>query len=357
MNETKKDKNQDDWFERHGKLRWLVAFIFSLPFAATIAVVSFWYGIVGVLMVESLRATIEAEATIIGFFAIVVAYLLNSYDLRIDRLEQELFDLASQTPIKDATRLLMTGKMQNAVRERKKNTVYVIAIVGACLAISLFLLIIALGFVSLLANGSNSSNPTLVGIAFWTNVIGTMLLFTGTFGIFSCLLSIAREREPKEVEEWRDTLMKCYQQSSKPQSTKNENSQEVHSSKIMNSKEILNMQAPELSIQVVTMIYDLKTGVVYSGIPIGKGQKELIYLLGQENEDYDVIPAFANWETTVKITKTEKGFTVKFSKECPRDDGVLYLNIIGGKKGTATVTDASKRTITFGSATSDNALK
>jgi hypothetical protein len=220
MSERKEDKNQNDWFERHGRLRWLIAFIFSLPFAATIAVVSFWYGIVGVLMVESLKATIEAEATIIGFFAIVVAYLLNSYDLRIDRLEQELFDMVIQNPQRDAGPILVMGKMQNAVKERKKNTVYVIVIVGACLALSLFILIISLGFVSLLSNGSNSSNTTLVGIAFWTDVFGTMLLFTGTFGIFSFLLSIAREREPKELQDWRDVIMKTYQQPSKPQSPK-----------------------------------------------------------------------------------------------------------------------------------------
>ena len=216
---SEKKGKLDDWFERHNKLKWLIFFISPLPYGAIIGVAALWYGYVSVLSIDALRATIEAEATIIGFFAIVVAYLLNSYDLRIDRFEQELFDMVIQNPQRDVGPALLTGNLQNAVRNRKKKTVFAIIICGACLALSLFILIVALAFVALLGIGSNSSNPTLVGIAFWTDAIGTMLLFTGTFGIFSFLLSIAIEREPKEVEEWRNSLMKSYQQS-KPQSPK-----------------------------------------------------------------------------------------------------------------------------------------
>jgi magnesium-transporting ATPase (P-type) len=212
----KKKQEQDGWFEQHSRLKWLIFFVSALPYAVVIAIASYGYGILNVLSVDALRATIEAEATIIGFFAIVVAYLLNSYDLRIDRFEQELFDMLIQNPQRDAGPILITGSLQKAVKERKKKTVFAIVIVGVCLAISLFLLIIALAFVSLLSIGSNSSNKTLVGIAFITDALGTVLLFTGTYGIFSFLLGIAREREPKDVEEWRDTLMKSYQPSKPP---------------------------------------------------------------------------------------------------------------------------------------------
>jgi hypothetical protein len=39
-----------------------------------------------------LQSLIQAEATILGFFGIIVTYLLTSYDTRLDRFEQQRFD-------------------------------------------------------------------------------------------------------------------------------------------------------------------------------------------------------------------------------------------------------------------------
>lgn len=37
---------------------------------------------------DALKAMIEAEATILGFFGLVIVYLLNSIDTRIERIAQ-----------------------------------------------------------------------------------------------------------------------------------------------------------------------------------------------------------------------------------------------------------------------------
>ena len=75
------------------------------------------------------------------------------------------------------------------------------------------------------------------------------------------------------------------------------------------------------------MIYDIKTGVPYSAIPIKKGQTDLFYKLDLHTEDYK-ISGFASWKTTVQIVeKTGKGFKLKFDEKCPKKGGTLYLNI------------------------------
>jgi hypothetical protein len=35
----------------------------------------------------------------------------------------------------------------------------------------------------------------------------------------------------------------------------------------------------------------------------------------------------ASWDTTVSIEKIKNGFKLKLAKECPQEDGELYLNI------------------------------
>lgn len=75
------------------------------------------------------------------------------------------------------------------------------------------------------------------------------------------------------------------------------------------------------------MTYNIKTGVSYSEIPIGKGQKELSFKFDFEPDDYG-ISVFASWDTTIQIAeKTKQGFKLKFAKECPQEGGKLYLNI------------------------------
>jgi tetrahydromethanopterin S-methyltransferase subunit D len=39
-----------------------------------------------------LQSLIQAEATVLGFFGLIVTYVLVSYDTRLDRFEQERFD-------------------------------------------------------------------------------------------------------------------------------------------------------------------------------------------------------------------------------------------------------------------------
>jgi hypothetical protein len=48
-----------------------------------------------IISTSMLQSLIQAEATILGFFGIIVSYMLTSYDSRIDRLEQQRFDVRS----------------------------------------------------------------------------------------------------------------------------------------------------------------------------------------------------------------------------------------------------------------------
>jgi hypothetical protein len=75
------------------------------------------------------------------------------------------------------------------------------------------------------------------------------------------------------------------------------------------------------------MTYYLRKRVLYSEIPIGKGQRELYVKFELEREVYG-ISGFASWDTTIQIVEKTKGsFTLRFAKECPQENGKLYLNI------------------------------
>lgn len=54
------------------------------------------FGLIGFIAIydkEVLKALIEAEATVLGFFTLIVVYALGSLDNRIDRLDQHIFDI------------------------------------------------------------------------------------------------------------------------------------------------------------------------------------------------------------------------------------------------------------------------
>lgn len=79
------------WLKTNWKffLKELVVWV-VIPTAITI--IGTIYGAVVVVETEALKALIQAEATIFGFFGLIVVYLLKSIDDKEDRYEQMLFD-------------------------------------------------------------------------------------------------------------------------------------------------------------------------------------------------------------------------------------------------------------------------
>jgi drug/metabolite transporter (DMT)-like permease len=112
-----------------------------------------------------LQSAIQAETTMLGFFAIIGAYFLTSCDTRIDRLEQQLFDL------KIAKETFMPESITNRIsdlKENKSSSAVLIAIIASVLIVSLLCSITALGMKD--ANSSLAKNTSSFG--FYTFFIG-----------------------------------------------------------------------------------------------------------------------------------------------------------------------------------------
>jgi len=114
---------------------------------------------------DALKAFIEAEATVIGFFGVIAAYLLTSIDSRIDRLESEKHEYeaklesATTTSFQDAKPTpssieLWRRKIANledrldGVQNKKESLAYEASIIGLGLIVSLIADIALLGLQS-----------------------------------------------------------------------------------------------------------------------------------------------------------------------------------------------------------------
>jgi hypothetical protein len=118
-----------------------------------------------------LQSLIQADATVLGFFGVIAAYSLTSYDSRIDRFEQQRFDLALKGQESVAKEIFIRIVF---IRKRKRETAQGIAIVSGLLILSLVLGIILLG-----ANNINNS------ILIWLLAFGTLgFFFVGLGMIF-----------------------------------------------------------------------------------------------------------------------------------------------------------------------------
>jgi hypothetical protein len=166
------------WIRQH----WLsftimvILAFFQLPILGII----FLFGLVATVSVEMLKAMIQAEVTILGFFALVAVYALSSLDGKIDRLEQQIFKIEekyldfSNNPesIKKVgeTKISKLSEHLNKVKKTKRRTVYLALYAGVLLIGSLFTSILGLGFLGI---------PNKEW-AFYLCSISTLLFFFGT---------------------------------------------------------------------------------------------------------------------------------------------------------------------------------
>jgi len=176
-----------EWLKKHQEnLEWLIVFLISIGiyFASTP------FGFITILSIDVLKSLIEAEATILGLYGIIVAYMLTSYDNRLDRLEQQKFDLKIKHEDNDIKEI--EGRI-GKIKERKRKTVWGVLLASGSLIFSFMLSITTLGIVSMDVDSIEYS--TKMDIAFRISPVASMFLFLGIFAISLVLLRIGKEPE------------------------------------------------------------------------------------------------------------------------------------------------------------------
>jgi hypothetical protein len=83
---------------------------------------------------EMLQSITQAEATVLSLFGIIVAYLLTSYDTRLDRLEQQRYDSEKRD---NYPKMYMIDEQKGKIRERKRKTALACLCIGFSLILSL----------------------------------------------------------------------------------------------------------------------------------------------------------------------------------------------------------------------------
>jgi len=136
------------WLKKH----WLFVmistiFAFSQPLILGII---FLYGLVATIETEMLKAIIQAEATILGFFGFIAIYALTSVDSRKDRLEQQIFDIQIRA-MKQRNDVIFENlpKRIKNIDQTKRKTVHSVVYNGVLLIGSLLASILGLGFLGI----------------------------------------------------------------------------------------------------------------------------------------------------------------------------------------------------------------
>jgi len=129
---------------------WVYVFGLSIP----VILVSFFFGLFAVVAKDTMLASlIEAEATVLGFFGLIVVYALTSLDARTDRLEQQIFDITETNKFYKSTGLgekktrrdeALRKTLRN-VQKKREQIINFAVITGGYLIVSLLLSILALG--------------------------------------------------------------------------------------------------------------------------------------------------------------------------------------------------------------------
>jgi hypothetical protein len=170
------------WFKTTQAKLTVVSFIIGLISGSLPLVLSI-YAVYSDAMLQSIT---QAEATILGFFGLIAAYLLTSYDARLDRLEQQRFEL--ETAGKQG-KVDSISKRLKQIRRRKIESTTIIVMVGAVLIISLLS--------SITTQGIRTFNPSLATVI---SACSLMLMFLGTYGVFFLFLIISKEPELSNTE-------------------------------------------------------------------------------------------------------------------------------------------------------------
>jgi len=143
--------------------------------------ISQFFGAIAATKESMINALIQAEATILGFFGLIVIYALTSFDNRTDRLEEQLFKLTTEEHLNVKKEMLEREILRlksylSIIRTNKKDLVNNTLANGILLVSSLVLSILSLAQVQF---GSG-----LCGVAIY-------FLLIEIAGIFVILRSLA----------------------------------------------------------------------------------------------------------------------------------------------------------------------
>lgn len=168
----------------------IILLIISLVCFGVLWFLAIYYGFIAITAKDTiLKSLIDAEATILGFFGLIVIYALNSFDNRIDRIEQQLFDVKEKyLDMKDNPKAIIKigkakvtrlNKQLSRVGEQKRIMINNAVATGSFLVVSLLLSISALG----ITDGNN---------AFFHCCIAIYLFFGSIVMILGMLYSFSR---------------------------------------------------------------------------------------------------------------------------------------------------------------------
>ena len=181
------------WLQKNRKyLKPLVAMI--VVFFLT--VVAAFYSIV-LLSKDALKALIEAEATIFGFFGVITFYMLKVYDDKIERYQRKQSELEntgkSSEPYANAPKIHLVSLVIDEIRENKKRTVRYTSRIATVLFISIVLSVWLLGFMDfVLTPQAGISSPIGIFAALLSGVT-ISIFFLGAWFLFGLFKSIAEE--------------------------------------------------------------------------------------------------------------------------------------------------------------------
>lgn len=132
------------------------------------------FSILAVTDREMMKALIEAEATILGFLVLIVIYGLTSFESRLDRLQQQIFDVQTGKVKYSREFFEYLNKRVVNVEDSKKDMAYSGLSAGIILFASLLSSILGLGLSGIPNNQW----------AYFSCLISLSLLFFGIILVF-----------------------------------------------------------------------------------------------------------------------------------------------------------------------------
>ena len=158
------------------QINWklLLRIVLAMGAVLLLTFASVFYSII-IINKDALKALVEAEATILGFFGLIVVYILKSFDDREDRCMQQRLDItlhSRQIVLHDLDELVIR------IRKQRIRTIRYASVIGILLVFSMLLSIFTLGIMDIVLE---------VG---FTNLFSQIIILLGLIGVFTFLFSI-----------------------------------------------------------------------------------------------------------------------------------------------------------------------
>jgi len=170
--------------------QWIKSNIFAIGLSLAsifLGMIVYVFAILAVIDKEMMQALIGAETTILGFFILIVVYNLTSFDTRIDRLEQQIFDMQTGKTRWSQKFFEYLNKRLEHIEKSKEDSAHFSLIGGIILFISLLSSILGLGLSRIPSNQW----------AFFTYLISLMLLFLGIVSVLLIIRDLGKNCKPK----------------------------------------------------------------------------------------------------------------------------------------------------------------